>query len=169
VSTTADSHFLSVALSLTGFRSVLSTGWSLWVGVPELQGPAPGVAGLLIRGLSGGGRVQACGAVIASKDALIAGLKAVLKDKDEEYVRALKRAAADIEALLAACHRSFQQLQAAYHDDLAALERSFLADRTRLLARSAAPPRPPLQLAAIIGPFPGCMWLNTQPPYLCYS
>lgn len=87
--------------------------------------------------------MQACGAVIASKDALIAGLKAVLKDKDEEYVRALKRAAADIEALLVACHRSFQQLQAAYRNDLAALERSFLADRTRLLARSAPPPVPP--------------------------
>ncbi|GAQ88914.1 hypothetical protein KFL_004690070 [Klebsormidium nitens] len=81
---------------------------------------------------------QACAAVIANKDALIGDLRAVLKDKDEDYVRALKQAATDIEALLAACRRSFQALQAAYREDLAALERSFLADRARLLTNNKA-------------------------------
>eukprot|EP00882_Tetradesmus_deserticola_P028801 GHRQ01032095.1.p1 GENE.GHRQ01032095.1~~GHRQ01032095.1.p1 ORF type:complete len:269 (+),score=137.27 GHRQ01032095.1:340-1146(+) len=75
-----------------------------------------------------------CEAVIASKDRLIADIRAVLKGKDEEYVKLLRRQAADVDTLLGAMARQLADLAAAYREELENVERALLQERAELLA-----------------------------------
>ncbi|KAF6263341.1 sperm tail-domain-containing protein [Scenedesmus sp. NREL 46B-D3] len=77
---------------------------------------------------------MACEAVIASKDRLIADIRCVLKGKDEEYVKLLKRQAADVDVLLGAMARQLADLAAAYREELENVERALLQERAELLA-----------------------------------
>ncbi|WIA22959.1 hypothetical protein OEZ86_009886 [Tetradesmus obliquus] len=77
---------------------------------------------------------MACEAVIASKDRLIADIRSVLKGKDEEYVKLLKRQAADTDTLLGAMARQLADLAAAYREELENVERALLQERAELLA-----------------------------------
>jgi hypothetical protein len=53
----------------------------------------------------------------------------VLKGKDEEYVKLLKRQAADVDSLLGAMARQLADLAAAYREELENVERALLQVR----------------------------------------
>eukprot|EP00879_Flechtneria_rotunda_P030675 GHRR01033341.1.p1 GENE.GHRR01033341.1~~GHRR01033341.1.p1 ORF type:complete len:269 (+),score=128.33 GHRR01033341.1:529-1335(+) len=77
---------------------------------------------------------MACEAVIASKDRLIADIRAALKSKDEEYVKLLKRQAADVDVLLSAMSKQLTDLTAAYREELDNVEHALLQERAELMA-----------------------------------
>eukprot|EP00899_Mesostigma_viride_P006912 jgi/Mesvir1/16221/Mv08475-RA.1 len=76
---------------------------------------------------------RACERITESKDRLIADIKAELKLKDDEYVKALKRQAEDVDALLGHMGKQFRELQASYAEELEEIEAAFLQERTELL------------------------------------
>lgn len=80
----------------------------------------------------------ACDKITASKDRLIAEIKNELKSKDDEYVRALKRQAEDIDTLLQHMGNQFRELQAAFLEELEEIEQSFLQERRELLDANKA-------------------------------
>ncbi|CAN0458088.1 unnamed protein product, partial [Ectocarpus sp. 8 AP-2014] len=53
----------------------------------------------------------ACAEIVASKDALVNDFQVQLKVKDEEYVKALKQQAEDVEELLERMRTEFRELQ----------------------------------------------------------
>jgi hypothetical protein len=55
-----------------------------------------------------------------------ADIRCVLKGKDEEYVKLLKRQAADVDMLLGAMARQLADLAAAYREELENVERALL-------------------------------------------
>jgi hypothetical protein len=57
---------------------------------------------------------------------LAADIRGVLKGKDEEYVKLLKRQAADVDTLLGAMARQLADLAAAYREELENVERALL-------------------------------------------
>jgi len=74
-----------------------------------------------------------CAMIIESKDKLIKVFQGQLKAKDEEYVKALKRQAEDIDSLLARMTRQYAVLQEEYGDELEHIEDAFLKEREELL------------------------------------
>ncbi|KAJ9445493.1 Dynein regulatory complex protein 1 [Diplonema papillatum] len=76
---------------------------------------------------------EACGKIIESKDRLISDLKEELKNKDEEYVRALKSQASAIDQLIATMHKRTKDVVNLYSDELEAIEAAFLNERKELL------------------------------------
>lgn len=55
-----------------------------------------------------------------------ADMRAALKSKDEEYVKLLKRQAADVDSALAAMTKQLQELSTAYKEELENVERALL-------------------------------------------
>lgn len=53
---------------------------------------------------------------------LPADIRTALKAKDEDYVKLLKRQAADVDAMLAAMGRQLSEMTAAYREELEAVE-----------------------------------------------
>jgi len=76
---------------------------------------------------------SACVEIIRSKDDLIRDFQQQLKSKDEEYVKALKQQADDIEDILTKMHTEFRELQEEYEVELDAIESAFMAERDELL------------------------------------
>jgi dynein regulatory complex protein 1 len=76
---------------------------------------------------------QACVEIIKSKDDLIRDFQQQLKSKDEEYVKALKQQADDVEDMLTKMHTEFKDLQEEYEVELEAIEAAFMAERDELL------------------------------------
>jgi len=56
-------------------------------------------------------QMDACAAIIKSKDVLIVEFQRQLRSKDEEYVRTLRQQAEDVEDLLARIRKEFKELQ----------------------------------------------------------
>ena len=67
--------------------------------------------------------------IIGSKDSLIRSFQHQLKSKDEEYVKALKQQADDVEGMLSKMHCEFKDLQEEYEVELEAIEGAFMAER----------------------------------------
>jgi dynein regulatory complex protein 1 len=63
---------------------------------------------------------SACAHIIASKDGLIREFQQQLKSKDEEYVKALKQQADDIEEMLTRMRLEFKELQEEYEVEVRA-------------------------------------------------
>ena len=81
---------------------------------------------------------KACDEVIAAKDAMADEIREELKLRDEGYVKALKRQAEDVDALVATMRARFGELKAASLDELEATEARFLERREALLESNAA-------------------------------
>eukprot|EP01062_Namystynia_karyoxenos_P062962 TRINITY_DN5580_c0_g2_i1.p1 TRINITY_DN5580_c0_g2~~TRINITY_DN5580_c0_g2_i1.p1 ORF type:complete len:683 (+),score=361.28 TRINITY_DN5580_c0_g2_i1:95-2143(+) len=75
----------------------------------------------------------ACMKIIQSKDRLIDELKEELKNKDEEYVKALKAQALAIDNLIETMHKRTREMIVKYSDELQAIEDAFMAERRELL------------------------------------
>jgi dynein regulatory complex protein 1 len=78
-------------------------------------------------------QMESCRSVIKSKDDLINDFQQQLRSKDEEYVRALKQHAEDIDDLLSKIRREFNELQAEYDKELDVIEETYLEERERLI------------------------------------
>lgn len=78
-------------------------------------------------------QMEACGAIIRSKDELIADFQAQLRSKDEEYVRALRQHAEDIDELLNRIRSEFTELQSEYDKELDRIDEAFLEERERII------------------------------------
>jgi len=76
---------------------------------------------------------QSCERIIASKDKLILEIKTELKKKDDEFVKALKRQAEDVDSILQYMSRQFVDMQNAFKEELDEIENSFLLERSTLL------------------------------------
>eukprot|EP01063_Lacrimia_lanifica_P006867 TRINITY_DN14346_c0_g1_i1.p1 TRINITY_DN14346_c0_g1~~TRINITY_DN14346_c0_g1_i1.p1 ORF type:complete len:655 (+),score=358.71 TRINITY_DN14346_c0_g1_i1:74-2038(+) len=77
---------------------------------------------------------EACTKIIESKDKLISDLKTELKNKDEEYVRALKEQATAIDNLIEKMHERTRDMVERYAEELEAIENAFMKERGELLA-----------------------------------
>lgn len=86
-----------------------------------------------------------------------ADIRGVLKSKDEEYVKLLKRQAADVDTLLGAMSRQMADLAAAYREELENVERALL-QVGQLAAR---------QLASILPFPPGVLSRNRVFVHVC--
>eukprot|EP00756_Hemistasia_phaeocysticola_P022811 Hpha_TRINITY_DN15858_c1_g1::TRINITY_DN15858_c1_g1_i2::g.190601::m.190601/K19754/DRC1; dynein regulatry complex protein 1 len=80
---------------------------------------------------------DACMKIIMSKDRLINELKEELRNKDEEYVKALKAQALAIDNLIGAMHARTQEMIVRYGDELQSIEDAFIAERRELLEEQA--------------------------------
>ena len=69
---------------------------------------------------------EACDKIIHSKDRLIAEFQQELKQKDEDYVKALKKQAEDIDRLISTMHQQTKALIGAYEEELAEIETAFM-------------------------------------------
>jgi dynein regulatory complex protein 1 len=78
-------------------------------------------------------QMESCRGIIKSKDDLINDFQQQLRSKDEEYVRALKQHAEDIDDLLSKIRREFNELQAEYDKELDVIEETYLEERERLI------------------------------------
>ncbi|KAJ1446860.1 sperm tail-domain-containing protein [Pelagophyceae sp. CCMP2097] len=81
---------------------------------------------------------SACSEIVASKDALIREFQLQLKLKDEEYVKALKQQADDVEELLRRMRLEFKELHEEYEVELEAIEDAFLTERDDVLQANKA-------------------------------
>jgi dynein regulatory complex protein 1 len=79
-------------------------------------------------------QMESCNEIIKSKDELIADFQQQLRAKDEEYVRALRQHAEDIDELLNRVRREFFELQSEYDKELDSIEEAYLEERERLIA-----------------------------------
>ncbi len=76
---------------------------------------------------------QSCDAIIAEKNSLIKTFQTELKNKDEEYVKALKRHEEDIELLLARMKGQYETMRSEYCSELDRIEDAFLQERQEVL------------------------------------
>mmetsp|Transcript_15177 Transcript_15177/g.29993 ORF Transcript_15177/g.29993 Transcript_15177/m.29993 type:complete len:663 (-) Transcript_15177:23-2011(-) len=76
---------------------------------------------------------EACLKVISQKDELIKEFQLVLKSKDEEYVKSLKRWAEDIDTLLGAMTEQFRGQQRQYELETEEIESVFRQERKELI------------------------------------
>lgn len=75
----------------------------------------------------------ACGAILSRKDALIRRFQTSLREKDEEYVKALRSQGAEVEQLLERMTAQYTELRRAYEQELEQVEDAFMAEREGLL------------------------------------
>ena len=79
-------------------------------------------------------QMVSCQEVIKSKDELIVEFQRQLRAKDEEYVRALKQQADDVEGLLKRIRGEFKELQGEYDKELESIEDAYNDERERMLS-----------------------------------
>lgn len=79
-------------------------------------------------------QMSSCSSIIHSKDSLISEFQRQLRGKDEEYVRALRKQAADIEELLVRIRKEFRELHTEYDKELDAIEDAFGEERDKMIA-----------------------------------
>eukprot|EP00960_Hanusia_phi_P007854 224829-Hanusia_phi.AAC.1 len=79
------------------------------------------------------GQREACMKVISQKDELIKEFQGILKSKDEEYVKSLKRWSEDIDHLLASMTEQFQLQQQQYEQETEEIEAVFRQERKELI------------------------------------
>ena len=76
-----------------------------------------------------------CALIIASKDRLVKIFQEDLKGKDDEYVKALKKQANDIERLLSLMAEQTRTLQSNYQQELISIEDAFSRERKEMRGR----------------------------------
>lgn len=81
---------------------------------------------------------EACAAVIRSKDELIAEFQRQLRGKDEEYVRALRRQAEDVNDLLSRIRLEFKEMQSEYDKEVDAIDDAYSEERDRIIGEHVA-------------------------------
>ena len=74
--------------------------------------------------------------VIGSKDDLIQQLKTELKQKDDKYVKALKRNSEDCDLLIQNMGEQFRKMQVAYQEELDEIESAFLQERKEIIEKN---------------------------------
>lgn len=67
-----------------------------------------------------------CDEIIASKDAIVADMRAQLHQKDDEYVRMLKQQGEDVDSLLASMQKQLEEMQEAYRDELMQIDEAYM-------------------------------------------
>lgn len=72
----------------------------------------------------------ACDTIIASKDAIVAAMRAQLHQKDDEYVRMLKQQGEDVDLLLLNMGKQLEEMQTAYRDELAQIDDAYMQVHT---------------------------------------
>jgi dynein regulatory complex protein 1 len=83
-------------------------------------------------------QMESCSAIICSKDELINDFQLQLRAKDEEYVRALRQHADDIDSLLNRIRSEFRDLQTAYDSELDRIEDAYLKERDAIIGEHTA-------------------------------
>lgn len=78
-------------------------------------------------------QMAACISIIKSKDNLISDFMLQLRKKDEEYVRALRQEAEDIDELLTKIRTEYKTMQSEYDKELDAIEDAYLEERDRMI------------------------------------
>lgn len=78
-------------------------------------------------------QMAACTNIIKSKDALINDFMLQLRKKDEEYVRALRQQAEDIDELLTKIRTEYKKIQSEYDKELDSIEDTYLEERDRMI------------------------------------
>mmetsp|Transcript_9485 Transcript_9485/g.27918 ORF Transcript_9485/g.27918 Transcript_9485/m.27918 type:complete len:710 (-) Transcript_9485:100-2229(-) len=78
-----------------------------------------------------------CSEIIASKDKLIRSFQVQLKDKDEQYIRALKQQAEDVDTLLKAMREEYRTLREEYGEELKQIDDAFLQERDNVLRKNS--------------------------------
>ena len=78
-------------------------------------------------------QMVSCQEVIKSKDELIVEFQRQLRAKDEEYVRALKQQADDVEGLLKRIRGEFKELQGEYDKELESIDDAYNDERERMI------------------------------------
>lgn len=81
---------------------------------------------------------EQCRRVIEVKDKLISELRLQLREKEEDYVKSLKKQAEDIDRLIDTMHTQTDTVAAAYHRELDAIEAAYAQERKELLDANAA-------------------------------
>ena len=81
---------------------------------------------------------EACKAIIDSKDTLIKQFMEQLKQKDDEYVKALKKQGEDIEKLIEAMRKQFFEMRLQYARELNEIEGAFRKEREEILEQNDA-------------------------------
>ena len=79
-------------------------------------------------------QMDACNAIIKSKDDLIIDFQQQLRGKDEEYVRTIRQQTDDIDQLIARIRKEFRELKGEYEKELDAIEDAYLEEREKLIA-----------------------------------
>eukprot|EP00968_Pinguiococcus_pyrenoidosus_P028871 scaffold8172_cov248-Pinguiococcus_pyrenoidosus.AAC.4 len=79
-----------------------------------------------------------CAEIIASKDRLIRSFQVQLKDKDEQYVKALKRQEEDVDLLLKTMREEYATLRDEYEQELQDIDEAFLEERDGIMAKNSA-------------------------------
>ena len=79
----------------------------------------------------------ACDTIIASKDAIVAAMRAQLHQKDDEYVRMLKQQGEDVDLLLLNMGKHLEEMQTAYRDELAQIDGAYMQVTQHLLRVNA--------------------------------
>lgn len=79
-----------------------------------------------------------CDRIILSKDRLIKEFKSELKSKDDEYVKALKKQAEDVDLLILKMGNQFKKLRKHYEEELEEIESAFMQERQVLIDQNRA-------------------------------
>lgn len=83
-------------------------------------------------------QMSSCSSIIHSKDSLISEFQRQLRAKDEEYVRALRKQAADVEELLVRIRKEFRELHSEYDKELDAIEDAYGEERDKMIGDHSA-------------------------------
>lgn len=78
-------------------------------------------------------QMDACNVIIKSKDELISSFQNQLRNKDEEYVRTIRRQGDDIDALLSRIKQEFKELQVEYNKEFEAIEEAYDDEREQII------------------------------------
>lgn len=78
-------------------------------------------------------QMAACTDIIKSKDNLISDFMLQLRKKDEEYVRALRQQAEDIDELLTKIRTEYKTIQTEYDKELDGIEDAYLEERDKMI------------------------------------
>uniref|UniRef100_H2ZM38 Dynein regulatory complex protein 1 n=1 Tax=Ciona savignyi TaxID=51511 RepID=H2ZM38_CIOSA len=81
-------------------------------------------------------QTQACDAVVDEKNNLINQLQMELKQKDDEYVKDLKKQSEDVDLMIERMEEQVKNLNKSYRDELIQIENSFLEERSMVLKNS---------------------------------
>merc|ERR1711865_1190749 len=76
---------------------------------------------------------EECDRIVLSKDTLIQEFERELRNKDETYVKSLKKQAEDIDTLIDNMNKQTEEMCRSYAEELQEVERGFLSDREELM------------------------------------
>merc|ERR1719359_506360 len=78
---------------------------------------------------------EECDRIVLSKDTLIQEFERELRNKDETYVKSLKKQAEDIDTLIENMNKQTEEMSRTYLEELEEVERGFLTDREELMGK----------------------------------